>query len=293
MRVRQSDGDGSKLEPTELAEALAEMVGAGLTEYDTARSYGTEHLLGAALSLLPPEVLGRISVSTKSSPVAGSQIVSAGDESQSKGGFSRNRILEQWETSSDQLGRDSVFVLYLHNPDLVTDLDETLAALNELWDKRVFTNFGLSNFPAWQVMQIYMKCKERYKFRPTVYQGCYNPLARQCEAEIIPCCQMLGMRFNAYSPWAAGMLQSPWAAGSNSTLRGAERGRYYGGANATVGMDGSGKSEGIGRVASAIPTALSRIDGACRAAGIPIAEATARWHFYHSAMQARGHAMYT
>jgi aryl-alcohol dehydrogenase-like predicted oxidoreductase len=36
------------------------MVQAGLTEYDTARSYGnSEYLLGEALALLPPEIANR------------------------------------------------------------------------------------------------------------------------------------------------------------------------------------------------------------------------------------------
>ena len=75
-------------------------------------------------------------------------------------------------------------------------------------------------------MQVYHLCRERgYDFRPAVYQGCYNPLARQCEVEIMPCCRMLGMRFNCYSPFAAGMLQQPFADGSTTELRGPERGR--------------------------------------------------------------------
>ena len=102
--------------------------------------------------------------------------------------------------------------------------------------------------------------------------------------EILPCCKLLGMRFNCYSPFAAGMLQQPWADGSTSELRGPERGRYYGGNNPTVGLDGSGKSEDISRVSAALPAALGRIDSACRSVGLPIAEATARWHFHHSAL---------
>lgn len=97
---------------------------------------------------------------------------------------------------------------------------------------------------------------------------------------------MLGMRFNAYSPWAAGLLQQPWADGSDSELRGHERGRYYGSDNSSVGMDGNSKTAGIARTAAAIPTALSRIDKACRAESLSIAEATARWHFHHSKLMA-------
>ena len=48
---------------------------------------------------------------------------------------------------------------------------------------------------------------------PSVYQGMYNPLMRQVEQEILPACEMLGVRFVAYSPLAAGLLQDPWATG--------------------------------------------------------------------------------
>ena len=44
-------------------------------------------------------------------------------------------------------------------------------------------------------MQAHYMCVARgYAFRPAVYQGIYNPLCRQAEAEILPCCRMLGMR---------------------------------------------------------------------------------------------------
>eukprot|EP01047_Picozoa_sp_COSAG01_P016425 COSAG01_NODE_841_length_13175_cov_26.426124_16_plen_367_part_00 len=272
--------DSEPIEPEELAQALRMMVEGGLCEYDTARSYGKEPLLGAALRRLPLAISARIAISSKASP----KMPDVG----SRGGFTRSRMLQQAEASRAELGRDSVYVLYLHNPDLVTDLNETLAAVDELWKQGFFAEFGLSNFPAWQVMQIYDLCRQHgFSFQPRVYQGCYSPLARQCEAEIIPCCKMLGMRFNCYSPWAAGMLQQPWADGSSSELRGPERGRYYGGSAPTVGLNGSGSGAASdGFAAVAVPAALRRIDGACRAAGISIAHATARWHFYHSALGA-------
>jgi hypothetical protein len=55
-------------------------------------------------------------------------------------------------------------------------------------------------------------------------------------------------------------------------LRGAERGRYYGSENASVGMDGNSKTAEIAKTFAAIPTALMRIDAACREASLTIAE---------------------
>lgn len=55
-------------------------------------------------------------------------------------------------------------------------------------------------------------------------------------------------------------------------LRGAERGRYYGSENASVGMDGNSKTAEIAKTFAAIPTALMRIDAACREASLTIAQ---------------------
>ena len=214
------------------------MHAADLTELDTARSYGAgpraaEVLLGAALASLPPSIADAFTISTKVSPNQGVEPIP-------ERGFAHAAVLNQGDVSRAALGRQEVLVLYLHSPDAETDLDETLAAMNELHQQGMFHDFGISNFPAWQVMQIYMKCQARAYPLPTVYQGVYNPISRQVEAEIIPCVRMLGMRFNCYSPWAAGLLQQPWADGSTTELRGAERGRFYGSANFSVGMDGNG-----------------------------------------------------
>jgi aflatoxin B1 aldehyde reductase len=43
--------------------------------------------------------------------------------------------------------------------------------------------FGLSNFAAYEVAQIWTICKERGYVLPTVYQGAYNLIQRGAEAE--------------------------------------------------------------------------------------------------------------
>ena len=95
--------------------------------------------------------------------------------------MSRAALAEQADTSRSELRRDSVYILYLHNPDLMTDLDDALEGINDLYQQGFFEEFGLSNFPAWQIMQIFMKCKEKGFPLPQVYQGAYNALTRQVE----------------------------------------------------------------------------------------------------------------
>lgn len=45
--------------------------------------------------------------------------------------------------------------------------------------------FGLSNYTAWEVAQIYIFCWERGYILPTVYQGPYSLLARTGEDEYV------------------------------------------------------------------------------------------------------------
>jgi aflatoxin B1 aldehyde reductase len=273
---RQSDSD--PLPPKELGAAFRQLLDADCLEYDTARSYGREPNIGAALASLPLALASQLQVSTKVSPL---KTFVANDGTAQTGGFSREGILAQAATSRAELRRDSVKILYLHSPCTETDIDECLGAINELWLAGFFAEFGVSNFEAWQVMQIYYKCKERGYALPTVYQGVYNPLRRNVEEHILPCCRMLGMRFNAFSPFSAGILQQPWPDdGSTIKLRGPERGRYYG---SKLGAAGSNTWSGT-RTEKSLIAVVNSLDKACRSENISLAQATARWHWYHSAL---------
>ena len=263
---RQSDSD--PLEPEELASALKVMVGAGLTEYDTARSYGKEHIIGAAVASLPPELSAQLTISTKTSPT--------NPDGGGRGGFSRAAVLRQGDMSREQLQRKQVLVCYLHSPDVETDLDETLAAMDDLYRQGFFQEFGVSNFPAWQVMQIWMKCKERGFCLPRVYQGVYNPIARQVEADILPCCRMLGMRFNAWVAPPSPPLRPPPSTAS--------RNREHHG---TVWLSCAGTLRGQLACCSSRGRTAPRLSCAGRSAGGTTGARTPAWAWTATARQLR------
>ncbi len=62
-------------------------------------------------------------------------------------------------------------IFYLHAPDHNTPLEETLGAVHAAHAAGWFRRFGLSNYPAWRVAQIYHLCLARGWVLPTVYQG--------------------------------------------------------------------------------------------------------------------------
>jgi aflatoxin B1 aldehyde reductase len=164
------------------------------------------------------------------------------------------------------MGVDKVDVLYLHFPDSTTPIIETLEACAQLHQKGLFTELGLSNYSAWEVVNIWHICDKNGWVRPTVYQGVYNGLSRNVEDELIPALRNLGMRFYAYNPLAGGILAGKYSDIDNITdgrftERPNYKGRYW-------------KPEFF--------DALSVLKKACDESGISVLEAAFRWLSAHS-----------
>ena len=69
-----------------------------------------------------------------------------------------------------------------------------------------FTYFGLSNYTAQGVQDVYDHCKEKGYVLPTHFQGNYNPVSRHIDTDLLPTLRKLGISFYAYSPLAGGFL---------------------------------------------------------------------------------------
>jgi len=104
------------------------------------------------------------------------------------------------------LGVDKVDILYLHAPDHKTPIEDTLKAIDEFHKQGKFKELGLSNYAAWQVVDIIHICRNKGYVVPTVYQGLYNPITRQVEKELLPCLKKFNVRFYAYNVTCGGLL---------------------------------------------------------------------------------------
>ncbi|KAF9272107.1 hypothetical protein BGZ68_002707, partial [Mortierella alpina] len=109
------------------------------------------------------------------------------------------------------LKASSVDIFYLHAPDRSTSFEKTVEAVNNLYSEGLFERFGLSNFAAWEVAEIYELCRHHGYVLPTVYQGSYNPIGRSVVPELLPCLKRYGMAFYAYSPLGAGLLSGKYS----------------------------------------------------------------------------------
>ncbi|KAF7332924.1 Aldo/keto reductase [Mycena venus] len=112
------------------------------------------------------------------------------------------------KASVEALSPHKINVLYLHAPDRSVPFVDVAREINELHKEGLIREFGLSNFFAWEVAEFYSIAEKNGWIRPTVYQGVYNALERQAEAELLPCLKKFSIRFYGYSPLAASILAS-------------------------------------------------------------------------------------
>ncbi|KAK9358161.1 NADP-dependent oxidoreductase domain-containing protein [Lipomyces starkeyi] len=122
------------------------------------------------------------------------------------GVLTNSSVIAAADKSLDNLGVAQVDTYFLHSPDSETPLEETLSAVQELYEARKFVRFGLSNFTPKQVQEVYDMMSSKGYVLPSVFQGNYNAVARGYESELFPLLRKLGIKFYAYSPIAGGFL---------------------------------------------------------------------------------------
>lgn len=177
------------------------------TEIDTAYVYNegeTEKILGTILNEFHDN---GFKIATKVNP-------------RITGKLNGHAVKLQFEESLKRLQTNEVDILYLHFPDPNTPITEALEKCADYYEKGMFKELGLSNFPAWMVIEIYYLCKERGWPLPTVYQGMYNALSRKCENELFSALRKYHIRFYAYNPLAGGILSGRYTEHSEKPAQG-------------------------------------------------------------------------
>jgi aryl-alcohol dehydrogenase-like predicted oxidoreductase len=121
-------------------------------------------------------------------------------------GLSRRHIIRQVETSLRRLETDYIDLYYAHDPDPDTPLEQTLAAYDDLIRQGKIRYVGLSNHPAWQVIQSLWIADDRRLNPPVAAQVKYNLIDRAAERELGPACQQFGISIVPYAPLHGGLL---------------------------------------------------------------------------------------
>ncbi|MFF8974959.1 aldo/keto reductase [Streptomyces sp. NPDC014995] len=194
---------GSRLDEDGTKVVVHAALDAGITLFDTADMYGGsgerggsrgdgERLLGAALKGHRDDVV----LATK----FGMEMSRDADLYGPRG--SRAYIRYAVEASLRRLGTDRIDLYQYHEPDGVTPLEETVAALQELVAEGKIRYIGCSNLPAEQVTDAFVSTQARYHL-----------LDRGAERDLIPACLHHGVGLLPYYPLANGLLSGKYRRG--------------------------------------------------------------------------------
>jgi aryl-alcohol dehydrogenase-like predicted oxidoreductase len=118
------------------------------------------------------------------------------------------------EASLRRLQTDWIDLYQYHEPDGVTPIEETLAALDELVREGLVRYVGSSNFAGWQIADAAWTARDR-RYEPFVSaQNQYSLLDRDIEAEVVPACEAFGIGQLPYFPLANGVLTGKYRRGA-------------------------------------------------------------------------------
>ena len=187
----------------------------GINHFDCADSYGgggvSERFLGAALHGRRHEAI----VATKTGYPLG--------DGPNNSGLSRARIIACCEASLKRLGTDYVDIFYLHRPDPLTEIDESLGALDDLIRQGKVRYAACSNYSGWEIARLVERGNSQGRAAPIVSQSRFNLLSRDTAHDITPAVLNYGMGIVPFSPLAGGLLTGKYVRDSQLPLARAAR----------------------------------------------------------------------
>lgn len=194
---------GTQIGETEAVNLIKGAIDMGINFIDTAPVYSqtkSEEIVGKAIKGDRHSVV----LATKAGPP--SKFTPGVPPKPNETGLSRKSIMWQMENSLKRLKTDYIDLYYVHEPDFVTPLEETLRALDDLVRQGKARYIGCSNFFAWQTAQALhvSDCYNLAKF--VCIQPPYNLLTRDIEIELLPFCADAGLGVCTYNPLAGEML---------------------------------------------------------------------------------------
>ena len=170
---------------------------AGINFVDTANVYSageSETMLGKALGTRRQEVVLATKVRGRMGP-GPNQV-----------GLSRLHIMQAVDASLTRLGTDYIDLYQIHRFDPLSNIEDTLRALDDLVRAGKVRYIGCSNLAAWQLMKALAVSREQRLERFKCTQSYYSLAGRELEREMIPLLKDQGLGLLVWSPLAGGFL---------------------------------------------------------------------------------------
>lgn len=136
------------------------------------------------------------------------------------GGSGRKSIVSACENSLRRLQTDYIDLYWLHNWDMHTPIDETMAALDDLVRAGKVRYVGVSDTPAWKVAEANVMARFRGWSSFIGLQIEYSLLERSVEQELVPMARELGLGITPWSPLKSGALSGKYTRETDGKVTG-------------------------------------------------------------------------
>jgi aryl-alcohol dehydrogenase-like predicted oxidoreductase len=175
---------------------------AGITLFDTADIYGStrglsETLMGNALKGRRHEIVLASKFGMDMEGLNGPDWGATG---------SRRYIRRAIESSLTRLQTDWIDLYQLHQPDPLTPIEETLAALDELIQEGKVRYIGHSNLSGWQIADAEYRAQLGSHPKFISAQNQYSLIVRGVEIEVLPAVNEYGLGFLPFFPLFQGVF---------------------------------------------------------------------------------------
>src|SRR5580700_9571098 len=198
-------------------QIVARSLEGGINFFDTADvySYGeSEERLGSALQHCAAARESVVIATKVFAPTTRAAAERRGDVNHY--GLSRQHIMAGCEASLRRLSVDYIDLYQAHSFDLLTPMEETLRAFDDLVRQGKVRYLGCSNWPARHLMKALCVAEARGWERFVSLQAYYSLAGRDLEHELLPLCREEGLGVLPWSPLSGGFLTGKYRRGQDS-----------------------------------------------------------------------------
>jgi len=192
-------------------QMMARCLDAGINFFDTADVYAygqSETILGQALKD-SGAARDKVVVATKVRSSM-SEAAATGTGDPNNVGLSRQHIFSSIEDSLRRLNTDYIDLYQVHGWDMLTPVEETLRALDDLVRQGKVRYLGCSNWSARHLMKALVLATAKDWAGFASLQAYYSLVGRDLEHELLPLCREEGVSVLPWSPLSGGFLSGKY-----------------------------------------------------------------------------------
>lgn len=185
-------------------EIVARALDAGVNFIDTADIYSeglSEEITGQAM---------RNSGRQRSDIVLATKVHGVTGPGPNDRGSSRGHIMDAVKKSLKRLGTDYIDLYQIHGQDMLTPVEETVRAMEDLVAQGHVRYVGVSNWAAWRLAQALSLADHRGWARFVSLQAYYTIAGRDLERDLVPLLEDQKVGLMVWSPLAGGLLSGKY-----------------------------------------------------------------------------------